>query len=75
MALIDLPKLEPRYYTYIGVAFTFVGTLLILLSIALILMPGWDFGFSYMITSAVALGALLIATLSFHQIGKKKIPV
>lgn len=72
--MVTIPKLEPRMYTYIGFAFALMGCLLALLSMAMIL--GFvDIGVSFYITVALTLGALFVATLSFHQLGKKRIPV
>lgn len=65
---------ELRMYTYIGFAFALIGFLLTLVAIAIILGFVY-FGVSYFIFIALALGALAVATFSFHRLGKKRIPV
>jgi len=69
-----IPKLAPKMYMYIGFIFALLGCLLALLAIAMI-MGFVELEFSYILVVALTIGALLVATLSFHQLGKKRIPV
>lgn len=75
MASIGLPELTPRQYTYLGAAFAVIGFLLTLLAIAMIIFVFDIMGIGFIIVTALAMGALLVATLSFHKLGKRRIAV
>ncbi|MDD5317398.1 MAG: hypothetical protein PHF51_01540 [Candidatus ainarchaeum sp.] len=67
-----LPELEPRHYTYVGFAFSFLGMVLALatiLAVNNVLLSGWPW-FPISVAAIIALG---IATLSFHRMGTKRI--
>ncbi len=52
-----------------------MGFLLTLLAIAMILFVFDILGIGFVIVTVLAMGALLVATLSFHKLGKRRIAV
>ena len=70
-----MPELEPRYYTYIGFGCAAVGLLFILAAIFTILgvLPLGDLAWAFF--TALAMLAMLVATLAFNKIGRRRIPV
>ena len=74
MALIKLPELEPRQYTYIGFSMALLGMLSIVITIASILeLFGIEKILPWPILAAISLLLLLVATLAFHKMGAKKV--
>jgi len=69
-----LPEIEPKYYTYIGFVFALLGMALIVVSILAILnMYGLGDVVPWPATAGGAVLMMLIATLSFHKMGVKKV--
>mgnify|MGYP001258113624 CR=1 FL=1 len=73
---IKLPEIDPRYYTYIGVACAGLGFVFILLAI-LSILGILNFGLSllWIVFSGAGILFMALATVSFHRIGGKKLPV
>lgn len=70
-----MPELEPRYYTYIGFGCAAVGLLFIICAILAILGILQLGGLAWAYFTALAILAMLVATLAFNKIGRKRIPV
>ena len=69
-----LPKLEARYYTYIGFACALFGMFFVLATmVSMFDIFGVGGLVPWPIPAAFAMCALLAATLSFHQMGTKKV--
>ena len=73
---LKLPEVDPRYYTYVGGACAALGFVFILLAILLILGM-LDFGLSllWIVFAGAGILFMVLATVSFHKIGGKKMPL
>jgi len=73
MALLKL-GLEPRYYTYIGFAFALAGMVFVIITLLSIFnLLGVGDALIWPIPAAGAVLSLLVATISFHKMGEKKV--
>ena len=73
MALLKL-GLEPRYYTYIGFAFALAGMAFVIITLLSIFnLFGFGDAILWPIPAAGAVLSLLVATISFHKMGEKKV--
>ena len=73
---LKLPKLGDKQYMYIGFASALLGAMSILgaiLSILKLLDVGLPLGWVYFTAGGILF--MLVATLAFHKIGRRRMPV